>query len=81
MLCLSQINDKIELLKKDYEDKVAQKEELGNRAKMLQLKLERAGKIVSGLGGEKDRWEASVEVSMKRRTAIYLLPGFHVGRY
>lgn len=50
------------MLKKDYEDKVAQKEELGNRAKMLQLKLERAGKIVSGLGGEKDRWEASVEV-------------------
>ena len=29
---------------------------------MLQTKLERAGKIVSGLGGEKDRWEASVEV-------------------
>ena len=50
------------MLKRDYEEKVAQKEELGNRAKMLQLKLERAGKIVSGLGGEKDRWEASVEV-------------------
>jgi len=59
---LKEINDKIESLKRDYEEKVAQKEELGNRAKMLQTKLERAGKIVSGLGGEKDRWEASVEV-------------------
>eukprot|EP00795_Rhopilema_esculentum_P016694 gene16694-8141_t len=59
---LKEVNDKIETLKGNYEEKVAQKEELGNKAKLLQLKLERAGKIVSGLGGEKDRWEASVEV-------------------
>lgn len=58
-----QINDKIESLKKSYEEKVAEKEDLGQKAKLLQLKLERAGKIVSGLGGEKDRWESSVEVT------------------
>ena len=58
-----QINDKIESLKKSYEEKVTEKEDLGRKAKLLQLKLERAGKIVSGLGGEKDRWESSVEVT------------------
>eukprot|EP00794_Sanderia_malayensis_P010712 gene10712-11859_t len=58
---LKEVTEKIETLKKNYEEKLAQKEDLGNRAKMLETKLERAGKIVSGLGGERDRWEASVE--------------------
>lgn len=30
---------------------------------MLELKLERAAKLVSGLGGERERWEGSVAVS------------------
>ena len=60
---LKEVTDKIETLKKNYDEKLAQKEELGNRANMLELKLERAGKLVSGLGGERERWEASVEVS------------------
>ena len=59
---LKEVTDKIETLKKNYDEKLAQKEELGNRANMLELKLERAGKLVSGLGGERERWEASVEV-------------------
>ena len=61
------------MLKKDYDDKVAQKEELGNKAKMLQEKLERAGKIVSGLGGEKERWEASVEVRDDEKALLLFL--------
>ena len=59
---LKEVTDKIEELKKNYDEKLAQKEELGNRANMLELKLERAGKLVSGLGGERERWEASVAV-------------------
>ncbi|XP_066933177.1 dynein axonemal heavy chain 2-like [Clytia hemisphaerica] len=59
---LKEVTDKIESLKKNYDEKLAQKEELGNRANMLELKLERAGKLVSGLGGERERWEASVGV-------------------
>ena len=53
-------------MKKNYDEKLVQKEELGNKAKLLELKLERAGKLVSGLGGERDRWEASVGVSATR---------------
>lgn len=60
---LKEVTNKIETLRNNYEEKVAQKEELGNKATMLELKLERAGKLVSGLGGERDRWEASVKVS------------------
>lgn len=60
---LKEVTDKIEALKKNYDEKLAQKEELGNKARQLELKLERAGKLVSGLGGERERWEASVAVS------------------
>lgn len=59
---LKEVTDKIEALKKNYDEKLAQKEELGNKARQLELKLERAGKLVSGLGGERERWEASVAV-------------------
>ena len=53
----------MEELKRQYEEKSAQKEELRKKAEITELKLERAGKLVSGLAGERDRWEASVTVS------------------
>lgn len=52
----------MEELKKQYDEKSAQKEELRKKAEITELKLERAGKLVSGLAGERDRWEASVKV-------------------
>lgn len=60
----------MEELKKQYDEKSAQKEELRKKAEMLEIKLDRAGKLVSGLAGERDRWEASVTVS--------LLPVMHI---
>ena len=53
-------------LKRQYDEKSAQKEELRKKAEITELKLERAGKLVSGLAGERDRWEASVKVRKKR---------------
>ena len=53
----------MEELKRQYDEKSAQKEELRKKAEITELKLERAGKLVSGLAGERDRWEASVKVS------------------
>ena len=67
------MNDKIEELKKNYDEKLAQKEELGNKAKQLEIKLERAGKLVSGLGGERERWEASVAVSIHFSLTCYAI--------
>lgn len=46
-----------------YDEKLAQKEELRKKAELTELKLDRAGKLVSGLAGERDRWEASVKVN------------------
>lgn len=50
------------MLKKQYDEKLAQKEELREKSKEMELKLERAGMLVSGLAGEKARWEETVKV-------------------
>ena len=60
---LKEVTDKIEELKRDYDKRLSQKEDLSCKAKMLELKLDRAAKLVSGLGGERERWEGSVSVS------------------
>lgn len=63
-MCRSlKVTDKMEDLKKQYDEKLAQKEDLRKKAEQTELKLDRAGKLVEGLAGEKERWEASVQVS------------------
>ena len=59
---LTKVTDRMEDLKRQYDEKLAQKEELRKKAELTELKLDRAGKLVSGLAGERDRWEASVKV-------------------
>ena len=49
-------------LKKQYDDKLAQKEELQKQAELTELKLDRAGKLVTGLAGERVRWEETAKV-------------------
>lgn len=58
----SQVAEKLEMLKKQYDEKLAQKEELRKKSEEMELKLERAGMLVSGLAGEKARWEETVKV-------------------
>lgn len=50
------------MLKKEYEEKLAQKEELRKKSEEMEIKLDRADKLVSGLAGEKIRWEETVMV-------------------
>ena len=57
-----QVTDRMDDLKRQYDEKLAQKEELRKKAELTELKLDRAGKLVSGLAGERERWEASVKV-------------------
>ena len=52
----------MDMLKKQYDEKLAEKEELRVKAEQMEIKLERAGKLVSGLAGERDRWEINVQV-------------------
>ena len=50
-------------LKQEYDEKLAQKEELRRKAEQTEMMLDRAAKLVSGLAGEKIRWEQTVEVN------------------
>ena len=49
-------------LKKQYDEKLAQKEELRKKSEHTEMMLDRASKLVSGLAGERDRWEETVKV-------------------
>ncbi|KAK9398328.1 dynein heavy chain 2 axonemal [Crotalus adamanteus] len=58
---LREVAEKLEMLKKEYEEKLAQKEELRKKSEEMEVKLDRADKLVSGLAGEKIRWEETVK--------------------
>ena len=60
--CILQVEEKLAQLKREYDEKLAQKEELKSKAELLELQLDRAAKLVSGLAGERVRWEESVKV-------------------
>lgn len=49
-------------LKQQYEEKLSQKEELRKKSEHTEMMLDRASKLVSGLAGERDRWEETVKV-------------------
>jgi len=52
----------LEELQRQYEEKLATKEDLKKKAELTELRLTRAAKLVSGLAGERTRWEESVKV-------------------
>ncbi|XP_018599950.2 dynein heavy chain 2, axonemal [Scleropages formosus] len=58
---LREVGEKLEQLKRQYDEKLAQKEELRRKSEDMELKLDRAGKLVSGLAGERARWEETVK--------------------
>ncbi|XP_078526452.1 dynein axonemal heavy chain 2 isoform X1 [Lissotriton helveticus] len=58
---LREVGEKLEQLKQQYDEKLNQKEELRKESEVMEIKLDRAGKLVSGLAGEKERWEATVK--------------------
>ncbi|XP_069502374.1 dynein axonemal heavy chain 2 [Ambystoma mexicanum] len=57
---LREVAEKLEALKQQYDEKLNQKEELRKESELMEIKLDRAGQLVSGLAGEKERWEATV---------------------
>lgn len=48
-------------LQQQYTEKLKQKEELKEKAEHTEKMLDRASKLVSGLAGERVRWEQTVE--------------------
>ena len=52
-----------------YDAGVAKKDELARKVEQCSVKLDRAEKLIGGLGGERIRWEQTVEVNIP---AIYI---------
>lgn len=52
----------MEQLKKQHSEKLAMKESLRKKSDEMEVKLDRAGKLVTGLAGERVRWEERVVV-------------------
>jgi len=58
---LADIEKQVAELSADATEKEREKDELSSEAEELKTKLERAGQLVEGLAGEKDRWIIQVE--------------------
>ena len=67
-------------LQQQYQDKLNQKEELKQKAEHTELMLDRAAKLVSGLAGERVRWEETVKVMTSPKDNIILWRGLMGGR-
>lgn len=61
--------EKLDQLKKQHGEKLATKESLRKKSNEMEVKLDRADKLVTGLAGERVRWEERVTV---RHTHISL---------
>lgn len=57
----------MEQLKKVYDEKLEQKEDLKRKADYTEMMLERAAKLVEGLAEERVRWEETVQVRRLKR--------------
>ena len=62
---------KIADLKREYEEKQAQKDQLKKRAEQTELLLDRASKVVSGLAGERERWQVTIKVGLVKLTCSF----------
>lgn len=57
---MRQVEERLQTLTEKFESLVAESESLKHGVAMCQIKLERANKLIGGLGGEKVRWETTV---------------------
>ena len=57
-----QVAEKLEELKTQHGEKLAMKESLRKKSEDMEVKLDRADKLVTGLAGERVRWEERVTV-------------------
>ncbi|XP_068243599.1 uncharacterized protein [Palaemon carinicauda] len=69
---LRELEDKLENLQRRFSISCREKEKLENEQKLCSLKLDRAKKLISGLGGEKERWEAAAQTASED---LLRLPG------
>ena len=61
---LKEVEDRLATLKQQFDEKTAEKESLEYQVDMCQKKLDRAQKLIGGLGGEKERYWNSLHVGI-----------------
>ena len=59
--CTQAVEASISSLESQYAEATAKKESLAQQVADCTVKLTRAEKLIGGLGGEKSRWQATVE--------------------
>jgi len=69
---LREVQNKIAKLEGDYDAAIAKQTELQDDMRLCEVKLERAHKLIGGLGGEKARWADNVK---QLTDQLSLLPG------
>ncbi|KAM9335593.1 LOW QUALITY PROTEIN: dynein axonemal heavy chain 2 [Symphorus nematophorus] len=57
---LREVGEKLDQLKKQHREKLDTKENLRKKSEEMEVKLDRADKLVTGLAGERIRWEERV---------------------
>lgn len=67
---LDQVDQTLKELKDQHAEKLLMKENLRKKSEEMEIKLDRADKLVTGLAGERIRWEKTVAV----RNITPLLP-------
>lgn len=60
------MTDKLQILNDEFMKKTKEKKDLEDRIELCCKKLDRAEKLIGGLGGEKDRWNSSVAALSKQ---------------
>ena len=63
---LQEVTDKLQNLNDTFEAKQQMKKDLEDNIDLCEKKLDRAEKLIGGLGGEKDRWTESAKVLGER---------------
>ncbi|GFS14673.1 dynein heavy chain 3, axonemal [Elysia marginata] len=58
---LKSVTDKLQALNDNLVQKQTEKKNLEDNIELTKVKIDRANKLISGLGGEKDRWTKNVE--------------------
>lgn len=64
---LAAVQERLRALTEEHEKAVAQQEALQKEVDQCQVKLERANKLIGGLGGEKERWKGSIVACVESR--------------
>uniref|UniRef100_A0A3P9PK94 Dynein axonemal heavy chain 2 n=1 Tax=Poecilia reticulata TaxID=8081 RepID=A0A3P9PK94_POERE len=63
---LQEVADKLNALQKQHAEKLAMKESLRVKSQEMELKLDRADKLVTGLAGERVRWDERVTQGLEK---------------